>query len=201
MTAAAIALYAGYLAIAFGVRTLLLWLKTHDTGFRGISGRALTPEWWAGVLFVLALVAGLLGPVTALLGIDPVDALHRDVIQVTGAVLGVAGVLATFLAQLHMGTAWRIGVDESERTELVTNGLFRHVRNPIFTSMIVAALGLVLMVPNPVALVGLVALAAAIYLQVVIVEEPYLRRTFGDEYTRYAATAGRFLPRVRLRLA
>jgi protein-S-isoprenylcysteine O-methyltransferase Ste14 len=42
--------------------------------------------------------------------------------------LGLAGSL---LAQLAMGDSWRIGVDESEKTELVTAGPFAVVRNPI----------------------------------------------------------------------
>lgn len=95
-----------------------------------------------------------------------------------------------------MGASWRIGVDASERTGLVTTGVFHHVRNPIFTAMGITALGLTLMVGNLAALAGLAALAAALQLQVRLVEEPYLLRTHGDAYARYASTAGRFLPQV-----
>jgi protein-S-isoprenylcysteine O-methyltransferase Ste14 len=66
----------------------------------------------------------------------------------------VAGIVAMFGAQLAMGDAWRIGLDETERTGLVTGGPFRLVRNPIYTAMAVVGLGLALMVPNLVALAG-----------------------------------------------
>ncbi|NLD75698.1 MAG: isoprenylcysteine carboxylmethyltransferase family protein, partial [Acidimicrobiales bacterium] len=93
-----------------------------------------------------------------------------------------------------MGASWRIGVDPDERTGLVTHGLFALVRNPIFTAMLVTALGLTLMVGNVISLTGLGALFAALEVQVRLVEEPYLRTVHGPDYERYSATAGRFLP-------
>ena len=42
----------------------------------------------------------------------------------------------TVLAQLQMGASWRVGIDDRP-TELVTGGLFRVVRNPIFTALLV----------------------------------------------------------------
>jgi protein-S-isoprenylcysteine O-methyltransferase Ste14 len=51
-----------------------------------------------------------------------------------------------------------------------------------------------LVVPNVLSVLALVALTAAIELQVRLVEEPYLLRTHGDAYRRYAAVVGRFVP-------
>ena len=93
-----------------------------------------------------------------------------------------------------MGASWRIGVDPDERTGLVTHGLFALVRNPIFTAMLVTALGLTLMVGNVISLTGLAALFAALEVQVRLVEEPYLLTVHGPDYERYSTTAGRFLP-------
>ncbi|GIM68526.1 hypothetical protein Pve01_90550 [Planomonospora venezuelensis] len=191
---AALAIYAVYLGIGFGLRTWLQWRRTGDTGWRGISGRLGSPEWWAGVLFTAALVAGVLGPVTALAGLEPVAALDAGVVQAVGVAVAVAGVLATFLTQLAMGTSWRIGVDETERTDLVTAGPFAVVRNPIFTAMATTGLGLALTVPNLVALLGVGLLLVALQLQVRVVEEPYLLSTHGPAYADYTATVGRFVP-------
>jgi protein-S-isoprenylcysteine O-methyltransferase Ste14 len=109
-------------------------------------------------------------------------------------VLALGGFAATLAAQTGMGESWRIGVDPGERTDLVTTGVFSHVRNPIFTAMVVAQLGVVLMVPTWVGVVALVALVVAVQLQVRAVEEPYLRAVHGDAYDAYRATTGRFLP-------
>jgi protein-S-isoprenylcysteine O-methyltransferase Ste14 len=93
-----------------------------------------------------------------------------------------------------MGRSWRIGVDESSRTDLVTKGPFALVRNPIFSAMFLVFLGLLLLAPNAVALVGFVALVVAVELQVRFVEEPYLLRTHGGRYTDYASRVERFVP-------
>lgn len=106
------------------------------------------------------------------------------------------GVLLTFAAQYSMGESWRIGVDPEERTELVTAGAFRLVRNPIFTAMLITATGLAMIIPNVISILGLVALFVALEVQVRLVEEPYLRTVQGAEYRAYAQSAGRFAPGI-----
>jgi protein-S-isoprenylcysteine O-methyltransferase Ste14 len=194
MTWLAIGVYAVYLLVAFVARTVIQVRRTGDSGFRGLSGRRGTAEWWAGVLFVVALVVGVAAPIAGLLGLDPIDWVDHMVVNLVGLLVGAAGIALTLAAQLRMGSEWRIGVDETEQTKLVTDGLFGLVRNPIFTAMSLAGLGLALMVPNVVAVAGVVALLVALELQVRVVEEPYLRGLHGHAYAHYEATTGRFLP-------
>lgn len=194
MNVAALALFVVYLLLGFLARTWLQWRRTGDGGFRGISGHPGSSEWVAGVSFVAALVAGLLGPVTALAGLDPLAVLDVAALRWAGAVLAVAGIVGTLAVQLQMGASWRIGVDDSELTDLVTSGAFAMVRNPIFAVMAVTGAGLALMTPNLVAAAGFVVLSVALQLQVRVVEEPYLLRTHGSTYAAYAATTGRFVP-------
>ena len=99
-----------------------------------------------------------------------------------------------FAAQLSMGTSWRIGQDASERTELVAHGLFRAVRNPIYSAMLVTVSGLTLLCCSWITASAFATLLIALELQVRAVEEPYLARVHGDAYARYAAIVGRFIP-------
>jgi len=134
---AALVLYVVYMALAFGLRSYLMWRATGSTGFKGISGSLGSPEWLAGVLFVVALVVGVAAPVLALTGTaEPIEALDAAALNWIGVALAVGGIALTLYAQLAMGESWRIGVDPSERTELVTSGPFAWVRNPIFSAMI-----------------------------------------------------------------
>ena len=198
---AALSLYVLYLALAFGVRTLVHLRRTGSSGFSGISGRPGSAEWIGGVLFVVALVAGLAAPILQLAGVlGPIDALDGEMGHAAGLGLFGGGMVTTLVAQFAMGDSWRIGVDEGERTELVTSGPFQSVRNPIFAGMIPVGIGLALLAPNVVAIVAVVALIAALEIQTRLVEEPYLLRTHGDDYARYASQVGRFFPLVgRLR--
>ncbi len=196
MIAGALSLFVVYVVIAFVVRSVVQARRTGDSGWRGVSGRLGSPEWWAGVGFGAALLAGVLGPLTAILGLDPIEVLAAPAIQVPATVVAVLGVVATFLTQAAMGTSWRIGVDDSETTDLVMHGPFAIVRNPIFAAMGLSGAGLAFMVPNVVALSGLALLVVALQLQVRVVEEPYLRRAHGDVYADYQAAVGRFVPRL-----
>ena len=192
MEAAALVLYGVWFVLAFGVRTVVALRRTGDSGWRGLSGRPFSIEWIAGVLFTVALFVGLAAPIVGLAGLDPLT--EADAVPMVGAVVASVGVLLTLLAQLSMGESWRIGVDESERTELVSGGAFRLARNPIFTAMVVTAGGLTAMVPNAIAVVGFAALLLALQLQVRGVEEPYLAKVHGAAYRAYASEVGRFVP-------
>lgn len=202
MAALALALYVLYLALAFGLRTLIQIRRTGSTGFHGLGGKPLSAEWIAGIGFTLALLVGAAAPVLALLDVvEPISTLDTTTAHVLGLVLAVGGIAATFRAQIAMGTSWRIGVDPNDRTQLVTAGPFAVVRNPIFAAMLPTALGLTLLVPSWVSLLGLAGLVAALELQVRVVEEPYLLKAHGRAYADYAARVGRFFPGVgRLRL-
>lgn len=196
MAAAALVLYAVWFLLAFGLRTIVQVRRTGDTGWRAsrLPGETGSLEWWAGLLFVVALLVGVAAPIADLAGLAPIDSLDADAVAYAGAVMAATGVLLTLAAQLSMGDSWRIGVDETESTELVTDGAFRIVRNPIFSAMLVTAVGLALMVPNAVALIGVSALIVALELQVRGAEEPYLARVHGQRYLQYASRVGRFVP-------
>lgn len=194
----ALALFVLYALVGFGIRTAVQIRRTGDSGFRGLSGSPGSAERWAGVLFATALVAGVLAPIAGLLGLSAISALEHSPVQAAGAALAALGILGTFITQQDMGDNWRVGVDEDERTELVTSGSFAMVRNPIFTAMLATGAGIALAVPNGIALGGWLLLLLAIQLQVRVVEEPYLRRHHGEPYQRYQANVGRFLPGVGL---
>ena len=104
------------------------------------------------------------------------------------------GQSAICACSLIVRRAWRIGVRETERTALVAGGPFRWVRNPIYSSMLLVALGLALAAPNVLSALALVALLIALELQVRLVEEPYLTRVHGTSYRDYASRTGRFVP-------
>jgi protein-S-isoprenylcysteine O-methyltransferase Ste14 len=198
-TAAAIALtiYLLGLATAFGWQTWRHWRATGSTGYRGISGQPGSLHWWGGVLFVLAVILGAAAPILILTNVTSVPAgLQRPALAGTGMAVAFAGIAVTLAAQRQMGASWRIGVDAGERTDLVTGGLFAHIRNPIFTGMLAVTLGLAGMVPSIVSLLALACLLAAVQIQVRGIEEPYLLATHSTAYQAYAARAGRFLPGI-----
>src|SRR4030095_13965277 len=129
-------------ALAFGLRSFVHHRRTGATGFVGLSGRPGSAEWWGGVLFIAALVAGIAAPILQLARVvDPYPLFDVSWARAAGILLYLVGVAGTLWAQFAMGDSWRIGVDTGARTNLVAAGPFRWVRNPIFTAMSVATVG------------------------------------------------------------
>ncbi len=92
---------------------------------------------------------GAANPILVLADVlEPIEDLDVTALHALGFVLCAMGIAGTFLAQMAMGASWRIGVDEDERTELVTAGVFRLCRNPIYTFMLIAWIGFALLVPT-----------------------------------------------------
>jgi protein-S-isoprenylcysteine O-methyltransferase Ste14 len=96
-------------------------------------------------------------------------------------------------AQLDLGASWRVGIDEGARPGLVTDGLYRFTRNPIFLAMLLALTGFTLLVPTWLS-AGTLVVAFLGIRQQVGEEEAWLARAYGDDYRRYAARVGRFVP-------
>ena len=194
----ALVLEAVFFALAFGWRSWVQWRRTGSTGFIRPRRGAPLMELVAAGLVTASFFLLPAGPAADLAGVERFAGLDNGAAAVAGAVLAVAGIVLTLAAQFAMGESWRIGVDTEARTDLVTDGIFGHVRNPIFSAMVVAAVGLVLLVPNVVSVVALVVLVVGLELQVRRVEEPYLRGVHDGAYVRYVRTAGRFVPGVGL---
>jgi protein-S-isoprenylcysteine O-methyltransferase Ste14 len=193
----ALALLALYATLALGVRAVVQLQRTGSTGVIGISGRPGSIEWVSGVLFELAIGVVVAAAILDLSdALDPISAFDESLVQGIGIVLAAAGLAATLGAQWAMGDSWRVGVDPGERTELVTDGPFSFVRNPIYAGVIPFFAGIMLLVPNLVAIGGFALLVFGLELQTRLVEEPYLRRVHGSAYAEYTARVGRFLPGV-----
>jgi protein-S-isoprenylcysteine O-methyltransferase Ste14 len=184
---AVISLTLGYLASAFGWRTWRQWKTTGDTGIR-IGRDGSVEERVAGGLFAASVLAGLLAT-----GQSPQG---RRSARRLGVGLMATGLAGTLLAQLDLGKSWRIGVDPSERTDLVTDGAFAIVRNPIFSAMATFAIGAALAIGTRTARLAAIAMIGAVEAQVRLVEEPYLADVHAESYSEYRRRVGRFVPRL-----
>jgi protein-S-isoprenylcysteine O-methyltransferase Ste14 len=179
----------------FLFRSFVQWKRTGATGFKGFHGRVGSLEWFAGMAATAGLVLAPLAPLASVNGWRGGELWFTNAAaHVAGALLAGVGILGALAAQLSMGSSWRIGVDESERTTLVTDGLFAWVRNPIFSFIWISLLGFWLLIPSPLALLAFLLTFVGIELQVRAVEEPYLLQAHGESYARYAAAVGRFAP-------
>ena len=115
------------------------------------------------------------------------------------------GVLGVIIFTIGLWLLWRSHADlaknfspslfiRQEHT-LVTNGVYKHIRHPMYLSFWCWAIGQSLLIPNWFAgPLGIIAFSL-IYLTRVKQEEKQLIEHFGDKYREYQKTTGAIFPR------
>lgn len=110
-------------------------------------------------------------------------------------VAAAAGALAMFrLTHRALGRNWSVTLELRESHRLIQDGIYRHVRHPMYSAFWLWALAQALLLPNWVAgLSGLVGFGT-LYLFRIGREEQLMREAFGDEYRAYEARTARLVP-------
>jgi protein-S-isoprenylcysteine O-methyltransferase Ste14 len=118
-----------------------------------------------------------------------------DVLGAAGAALLIGGLVLLVRAQLVLGASWRIGIEHGASPGLVTGGLYRLSRNPIFLAFLIFLAGYALLIPTALSAVLFVGSYIGIRQQIAA-EEKYLERTYGAAYRDYACRVGRLVPGI-----
>lgn len=185
-----------YFAVAFAFPTYRVWKRTgiNPVTFRGADSAhdyigMVFKLLMLGLTIVVIIYALAPGIYAFLLPIGWLESLNA---QIVGICLLLISLGWTVAAQSQMGNSWRIGIDEEEPARLVQIGLFRRSRNPIFLGMIVTLSGVFLAMPNALSLLFLALGFVMIQIQVRL-EEEFLLKTHGADYTDYSRLVRRWL--------
>ena len=112
-----------------------------------------------------------------------------------GGGIVVAGLVLLVWTHQTLGTSFSGNLEIREQHQLVKTGPYRWVRHPMYSAILLWAIGLSLIAANW--FVGLIPLAFALFFIVRVPnEEKMMLEGFGDEYQAYIKRTGRFLPRV-----
>lgn len=115
--------------------------------------------------------------------------------RIVGICIAVTGVAVFITSVVTMRDSWRAGVSKTDKTDLVTNGIYSFSRNPAFLGFDLVYLGILLMFFNlPLYIISLLAIII-LHLQIVNVEEDFLIDTFGEEYLNYKRKVCRYFGR------
>ncbi len=145
--------------------------------------------------FRLPLVVQKLYVVLIIVPILSVSFFNQPRFSIVAEISIIIGLGLVIGALMIWGTAFlKIGVIPSvrEKTNLVTSGIYGIVRNPIYTGLILASSGFVILFKGWFALVY-EALVIVLFSILCLVEEKGLKADYGNEYSDYQA-------KVRFRL-
>jgi protein-S-isoprenylcysteine O-methyltransferase Ste14 len=145
-----------------------------------------------GVRLVFFVIVVLLGRSGAFRGHHHV--VSNAVLQGVGLGLFLCGLGLAVWARFYLGRNWGTPMSEKVDAELVTTGPYRYVRNPIYSGLILAAIG------TAVAVTWYWLLAAvfmgAYFTYSAIVEERIMERLFPNDYPAYKRSTKMLIPFV-----
>jgi len=111
-----------------------------------------------------------------------------------GLVLTAAGVGISIWARVSLGANWSGVVTLKDKHELISKGLYRWIRHPIYTGILLAMIGTAVIRGQLRCWVGFLIVLAAFYFKARR-EEGFLRQEFGDGFEEHAKRTGMFLPK------
>lgn len=116
-------------------------------------------------------------------------------VRYAGVAISALGDIIFVSSVSTMKDSWRAGVSETDKTELVTDGIYQISRNPAFLGFDLVYIGIFMMFFNWILFLISVFAMIMLHLQIVNVEEDFLITVFGDEYIQYKKTVNRYFGR------
>ena len=123
----------------------------------------------------------------------PVAVLPASVQYIAGfAIMALSGVIVSS-AVLQFRRVSTSFTDFAPATHLVTRGPYRFSRNPGYVALSLLYVGIGVAADNLWIVAGLVPILIVMHYGVILREEHYLERAFGEEYLRYRASVRRWV--------
>ena len=118
-------------------------------------------------------------------------------IRWAGAVIMLASLWLFLRSHLDLGQNWSVSLELRQGHELVSRGVYRWVKHPMYASIWLWGLAQGMMFANWFAGWAMIVSFAAMYFIRMPREERLMCEEFGDDYREYAKRTGRLFPRLR----
>lgn len=133
------------------------------------------------------LIAGAIHYVT------PIKIFNFEALAFTGYFLIIASIMIVLIAAKQFANAKTTLDVRKSSSSLVTTGVFKYTRNPIYLSMVLFCLGVAFIVNSIFLLLAALFAGIGLYLFVIRAEEVYLHDEFGEHYSLYQQSVGRWI--------
>ena len=114
----------------------------------------------------------------------------------SGTAVMVASIWLFWRSHVDLGQNWSVSLEIRENHELVSNGIYRLVRHPMYASIWLWGIAQGMILENWLAGWAVLPAFAAMYFIRTPREERLMVETFGEAYRQYAAQTGRVFPRL-----
>ncbi|MCL2156830.1 MAG: isoprenylcysteine carboxylmethyltransferase family protein [Methanobrevibacter sp.] len=109
-----------------------------------------------------------------------------------GVILCYIGLAIFLYALISFGNSWRVGIDNNNQGELVTTGIFKYSRNPIFLFMDIYFIGITIAFPTLIFIFMTIIFVFGSHKQI-LNEEKHLAEIYNEDYLNYKKQTRRYL--------
>lgn len=120
----------------------------------------------------------------------------RPLPTIAGVACLILGLWLLYRSHADLGSNWSITLEVREQHRLVTSGVYRHIRHPMYLALLLYATGQTLVVPNWIAGPAYLVAVAFLFALRVGPEERMMREQFGPVYDAYASRTKRLVPAI-----
>jgi protein-S-isoprenylcysteine O-methyltransferase Ste14 len=113
-----------------------------------------------------------------------------------GVLFVVAGLWWFHRSHSDLGTYWSVTLELRENHRLITEGIYRNVRHPMYVALFLYSIGQALVVPNWVVGPSYFVTFGILFALRIGAEERMMLETFGDEYAAYMARTKLLVPGI-----
>lgn len=120
---------------------------------------------------------------------------HTNLVGIIGLSVCIIGAVIACRARYLLGTNWSLSVQRKENHELVRRGIYKVVRHPIYTGLLLLFIGNSIIVGDYRAIFAILIVFVSLWLKL-IKEEELLTKTFGSRYTEYKKKTKALIPYI-----
>jgi len=113
-----------------------------------------------------------------------------------GTVIFAGAILLLWRSHADLGRNWSATLKIRSGHSLVTGGIYRHIRHPMYAAHLLWAIAQVLLLANWIAGWALLVTFIPLYLVRAPKEERMMLEHFGEQYRSYISRTGRLIPRM-----
>lgn len=154
----------------------------------------------SGVDIVLVVLAGIGGFVLPLVYVFSgwlgfADYETPNLIGWLGAAVFAGGLFVLWRSHKDLGGNWSAKIEVKKEHVLVTKGIYKYIRHPMYAAFFLMGIGQGLLLGNWIAGPGFIVFFVLLYFVRVPREEEMMVEQFGEEYETYIKRTGRIIPR------
>jgi len=129
-------------------------------------------------------------------GIHSPGQLHfrSEIFSICGLILILLGLIIRWIAIFSLHQHFTVDVAVIQNHQLLSTGIYRHIRHPAYSGSLLSFLGLGLSFSNYLSILIIFVPVCAAFLYRIAVEEKYLKAALGDTYLKYLQSTKRLIP-------